>query len=362
MATTGVISVLQDGYDGGTYEFGAADLFSGQDGSGSYIAGFRFTMGAGTALDNATVTSAPFIINITDVVGTPVVRARCEAAQDPSSIAARTPAGWALTTALVNLPGAPGTGLETLDLTAVIQELIDTNNYQGGAVCVALQENGAATNYIAIEGLSNAGTDEATLEIVYTAAGGGSQAMLATLETGWTLDGIASVEFPMFGDLPTNIFIADGSASTPGAATQLMDGFLLWSMEASDGPNLNIYVEGFSDLTWSAQMEGVTGSFLSTFIEGFLTWSAEATNTVTEQITTISGEVTWGAEALVSNIILGIQGVLEWGARVEASVSNVITSAADAVLQGGSTFVEEGIEYVKAGVEFIRKGVDFIRK
>src|SRR5688572_27042783 len=97
MADTATISVAQDGYDGGTWEFNVADLFAGQDGSGSYWAGFRFADMGVTDMGGATAGASPFIINITDVQGTPSVRARMEAATNPGSIAARSVTGWTLT-------------------------------------------------------------------------------------------------------------------------------------------------------------------------------------------------------------------------------------------------------------------------
>lgn len=66
-----------------------------------------------------------------------------------------------------------GTGILTIDVTAIVQEIVDRAGYAGGAISfvfIATVGNGI-TRYLQLEDFDSAGTDEAQLEITLAAAG-----------------------------------------------------------------------------------------------------------------------------------------------------------------------------------------------
>lgn len=153
--------VSEDGYEQDLTNWfpGEGEIYVGQDGSGAYRIGCRVLMGR-TDMAGMTVLSAPLRLQINTATGTLSGTIRAEKVANASAITARQPNTWGtLTTASVALPATPGTGLESIDIAAIIQELIDEASYVGQAIALVLDENVAATNFIAVEGIADTGSD-----------------------------------------------------------------------------------------------------------------------------------------------------------------------------------------------------------
>lgn len=132
---------------------------------GAATAGLRF-QSSGLA-QGAPIAAATLSINVTAITGTPQSTVHGvdvdDAAQwsDPGVL----PSGVDRTTASTAF-NPTGTGIATVDVTSQIQEIVNRAGFAGGAIALVLVDAaGSGDNLFNGEDFSDAGTDEATLEI-----------------------------------------------------------------------------------------------------------------------------------------------------------------------------------------------------
>ena len=123
-------------------------------------------------------------VQVTATGGTSVdVRCYAEDTDDAAAIAARGPTqpgpAWTLTTAFETVAVNPGTGALAIPFTGPMQELIDRTGWTWtagtGSPDVAfalLNQQASGTDYLQIELLEATGTNQMTLTVNYTVAGG----------------------------------------------------------------------------------------------------------------------------------------------------------------------------------------------
>lgn len=118
----------------------------------------------------------------------------------------------------------------------------------------------------------------------------------------------------------------------PGSSGTAISGEATTSTFSTLVDDYIIYISGNHDLSWGSTVDATA---------------------IAQAI--LSGEASWGAESTSTSISNFISATLEWGVEAAATVSNVLATAVDAIVEKGTTFI-------KTGVSFIRKGIDFIRK
>lgn len=155
--------------------FGAADIGRGYGGAAQH-GGFRFQ--TVDVPQGASVSSATLTIRVISMSGTPTVSIYADDVDDAPAWGAssRPSSGFTKTTAKTSITSAIGTGLEAIDVTAIVQEIVDragwTNNNDIRFGAFNTKASGSY-QYFTVEMYENAGTDEAQLDITYTAGGGG---------------------------------------------------------------------------------------------------------------------------------------------------------------------------------------------
>lgn len=169
------------GADDGIEVSGSWSGTSGVENIGTWSAGaaqhggFRFQ--TVDVPQGATVSSATLTIRVIDISGTPTVSIYGDDVDDAPAWGAssRPSSGFTKTTAKTDITSAIGTGLEAIDVTAIVQEIVDragwtnNNDIRFGAFNTA----SGSYQYFTVEMYENAGTDEAQLDITYTGGGGG---------------------------------------------------------------------------------------------------------------------------------------------------------------------------------------------
>jgi hypothetical protein len=154
---------------------GVVDIGSGAGGAAQH-GGFRFQ--TVDVPQGATVSSATLTIRVIDISGTPTVSIYGDDVDDAPAWGAssRPSSGFTKTTAKTDITSAIGTGLEAIDVTAIVQEIVDragwTNNNDIRFGAFNTKASGSY-QYFTVEMYEHAGTDEAQLDITYTAGGGG---------------------------------------------------------------------------------------------------------------------------------------------------------------------------------------------
>lgn len=138
--------------------------------------GFRFQ--TVDVPQGATVSAATLTIKVFTIHGTPTASIYGDDVDDAPAWGAssRPSSGFTKTTAKTNITSAIGTGLEAIDVTAIVQEIVDragwtnNNNIRFGAFNTKV--SGSYEDFY-VEAYENVGTDEAQLDITYTGGGGG---------------------------------------------------------------------------------------------------------------------------------------------------------------------------------------------
>lgn len=135
-----------------------------------------------TIPQGASITSATLQINMTCDFSPFTASVYAEDADNAGTMSGsgRRPSTWTLTTASAAIASSPGSGLETVGITSVIQEIVDRTGWSSGnALNLAGIGAGTGNKFMCVELLPNAGTNPAKLKIVYTAASGANLGALA---------------------------------------------------------------------------------------------------------------------------------------------------------------------------------------
>lgn len=155
--------------------FSAADIGRGYGGAAQH-GGFRFQ--TVDVPQGASVSSATLTIRVISMFGTPTVSIYADDVDDAPAWGAssRPSSGFTKTTAKTDITSAIGTGLEAIDVTAIVQEIVDragwTNNNDIRFGAFNTKASGSHQDFY-VETYENVGTDEAQLDITYTGGGGG---------------------------------------------------------------------------------------------------------------------------------------------------------------------------------------------
>jgi len=153
--------------------------------SNKYRSGWRFQS---IALDNAvTIDSAVLKLNVVSTVG-PWSACTIWGVDTDSSSAwsnSNRPSQQTKTTASASFTRPTGTGIKSTTVTSIIQEIVDRAGWASGGNISLFGDAGESGSYTGFEDYVNSGTNEPTLEIDYTAGGGGGVAhKLLTLGCG----------------------------------------------------------------------------------------------------------------------------------------------------------------------------------
>ena len=139
-------------------------------------AGFRFQ-----TIDvpqGASVSSATLTLRVPTIDGTPTASLYADDVDDAPAwgSGSRPSSGFTKTTAKTDITSAIGTGLKALDVKTIVQEVVDragwTNNNDMRFALFNTKASGSYQEFL-IEAYEALGTDEAQLDITYTAGGGG---------------------------------------------------------------------------------------------------------------------------------------------------------------------------------------------
>ena len=171
---------ITDTADDGT-EFGTGALF--QSDSVSWNAGFNSMFGVtataflrflGVDVPNgATVSDATLTVTVVSITGTPDTTWFGVDEDDVAQFASPGNLPTSATTTTASVDGdPPGTGVQSFDVTAIVQEIIDRAGWaSGNAMAFVCKDNaGSGNNLWQGEDLEDGGGGEASLEITYTAA------------------------------------------------------------------------------------------------------------------------------------------------------------------------------------------------
>ena len=166
-----------DGFDleAGDYFNTDETLQAGQN-SAKLTVGLRFPS---VAIDQgATILSATLGFNVTSRAGSPDIDWHGVDADNQGQFAnsvGQRPRDATKTTAFTNFT-ASGTGARTIDVTAIVQEIVDRAGWvSGNAIALVTDDNvGTGMAYYLIEAYENAGTAHATLTIVASVTPGGT--------------------------------------------------------------------------------------------------------------------------------------------------------------------------------------------
>lgn len=195
--------------------------------------GFRFQ--TVDVPQGATVSSATLTIRVIDISGAPTVSIYGDDVDDAPAwgSSSRPSSGFTKTTAKTDITSAIGTGLEAIDVTAIVQEIVDragwTNNNDIRFGAFNTKASGSY-HYFTVEMYEHAGTDEAQLDITYTAGGGGGTTAtpgatsLATATFAPTVTATANrvatagvAALGLTGYAPT-VTVSDNKTATPAVA------------------------------------------------------------------------------------------------------------------------------------------------
>ena len=150
---------------------GLANIGRGNGGALQH-GGFRFQ--TVDVPQGATVSSATLTIRVSVISGTPTVSIYADDVDDAPAWGAssRPSSGFTKTTAQTDITSAIGTGLKAIDVTAIVQEIVDragwTNNNDIRFGAFNTKASGSDQHFT-VQMYENAGTDEAQLDITYTA-------------------------------------------------------------------------------------------------------------------------------------------------------------------------------------------------
>lgn len=179
MPTFGPVTVATDANDG--FEYGTSWISAyefmifGNNGSVNRPA-LRWTNI--TVPNAATITSASIVYDVqAGTVGSPDGDWKADVGANRQNALAsghRPNSGWTQSTATGTQPAVTGAGLVTVDVTSVVQELVNLAGWASGdSACFGGYPTTGASNVCYIDDVFDAGGTEATLEIVYTTGGGG---------------------------------------------------------------------------------------------------------------------------------------------------------------------------------------------
>ena len=148
----------------------SGSIFAGTSSGSVVTAGLRFT-GFSSSIKGANVSSATLTIQIDSVNGSPDVDVFGEDADSAAAwSSSRLPSGITKTTNSTNITPT-ATGSLDIDVTPIIQEIVDRGSYDEtkGEIALALFDNvGSGTNNIGIEAFEKSGGPPASFEVVFS--------------------------------------------------------------------------------------------------------------------------------------------------------------------------------------------------
>ena len=176
-----------DGNDiGGNLYTGYIYLGAGQYNNGEVTtAGFRFqTVNVPQA---ATIDSAQFSVEVLTTSGTPDLRMYGNDVDDAGTWSApgNLPSGITQTTAFSEVDNFTSAGVKTVDVTSIIQEIVDRGGWAANNDLALVLFNNQASNghWAEVADLNHTTAQEGQLDIDYTVAGGGGATGKGLLES-----------------------------------------------------------------------------------------------------------------------------------------------------------------------------------
>lgn len=133
--------------------------------------GLRFTVGDGTGpASGATITSATLSLMDTAITGSPNIKVVADDVDNAAAWgSASRPSQVTQTTASTTWQPTGG-GPYTVDVTSIVQEIVSRGGWaQGNAMRFALLDQGTGNAYVRVVQLEHVSSDEADLDITYTA-------------------------------------------------------------------------------------------------------------------------------------------------------------------------------------------------
>lgn len=180
IVTETITASADDGWqsDSTAWSSGTNDLYVENYTYGDYTVGFRFTTIA--VPQGATINSADLNLDVgtlnTQPTGDTLVADDVDDA--PAFTASDTPRGITPTTASVSITGGISVGINTFDVTAIVQEIVNRGGWaSGNDMRFTIQHAASTSGSWWINSTDSAGTDP-ELEIDYTEGGGQNSAFL----------------------------------------------------------------------------------------------------------------------------------------------------------------------------------------
>ncbi len=163
--------LVDDGTDYGL----AGNVLLGRSGA-DFDCGLRF-LSVGVP-QGAVVSAATITLNVTQIGGSPDTTLYGVDVDDAAAFAdpGNLPSAATRTTATADLDPS-GTGTKVVDVSTIVQEIIDRAGWaSGNDMAFVIINNGTEGNIYTLEDYSAAGTNEAQLDVTYTAGGGSTPA------------------------------------------------------------------------------------------------------------------------------------------------------------------------------------------